>query len=110
MSTCSSSMRQYRHRKLLRQVYSTLVLSLLILASFSWFYWDWQSTHARVESLTFRPQVVQSGDTLWTLAEKSGIGIDTRTLVLKMMDYNKLADTNIRIGQVIYTPAPESRP
>lgn len=115
MSACSSSVRHYRNyrnyrmRKLQRQLCSYLLLFLVIFGSMGWFFWDWQQSNNRVEALSFQPQIVQSGDTLWSLAEKSGLQIDTRTLVLKMMEYNQLEDTTIQTGQVIYTPiAPNS--
>lgn len=109
MSTCSS-LRQYRNRKTQRQFRSFFIFTLLILCSFSWFYWDWQRANDRVEALIFQPQVVQTGDTLWSLAENAKLTIDTRTLVLKMMDYNHLTNPTIRTGQVIYTPASQIHP
>lgn len=109
MSTCSS-LRQYRNRKTHRQFRSYLILILVFLSSFGWFFWDWQRANDRVEALSFQPQVVQTGDTLWSLAENAGLKIDTRTLVLKMMDYNNLTDPTIRTGQVIYTPASQNHP
>ncbi|HHY26001.1 MAG TPA: LysM peptidoglycan-binding domain-containing protein [Desulfitobacterium dehalogenans] len=120
MSTCSSSVRHYRSydrdyrnyrmRKLLRQLCSYLLLFLMIFGSMGWFFWDWNQANSRVEELVFQPQIVQSGDTLWSLAENSGLQIDTRTLVLKIMEYNKLTDTTIQTGQVIYTPISENQP
>jgi hypothetical protein len=109
MSTCSS-LRHYRVRKAQRQFLSILIFTLIFSMSFGWFYWDWQRMNESVNSLTFQPQVVQPGDTLWSLAENAGLKIDTRTLVLKIMDYNKLTDPTIRIGQVIYTPSSENLP
>lgn len=109
MSTCSS-LRQYRNRKAQRQFRSFFIFTLLTLSSFSWFCWDWQRANDRVEALIFQPQVVKTGDTLWSLAENAELTIDTRTLVLKMMDYNHLTDPTIRTGQVIYTPASQIHP
>jgi hypothetical protein len=109
MSTCSS-LRQYRNRRSQRLLRSNLIVFLLIVSSLGWFFWDWQQSTNKVESLIFHPQVVQTGDTLWSLAENSGLNIDTRTLVLKMMDYNHLPDSTIRTGQVIYTPAARNHP
>ena len=119
MSACSSSVRHYRSyrphrsyrtRKLQRLIFTYSLLFLVIFGSMSWFFWDWNQAHNQVESLTFQPQIVQSGDTLWSLAENSGLHIDTRTLVLKIMEYNRLADTTIQTGQVIYTPIAPSLP
>ena len=109
MSTCSS-LRQYRNRKAQRQFLSSLILILLFLSSFVWFYWDWQRANDRVEALIFQPQVVQTGDTLWSLAENARLKIDTRTLVLEIMNYNHLTDATIRTGQVIYTPISQNNP
>lgn len=109
MSTCSS-LRQYRNRRAQRQYRSFFIFILLTLSSFGWFCWDWQRANDRVEALIFQPQVVQTGDTLWSLAESAELTIDTRTLVLKMMDYNHLVDPTIRTGQVIYTPALQKNP
>lgn len=103
MSTCSS-LRRHRTRKIQRESRSFLALTLILVLSFGWFIWDWQRSNHKVESLTYRPQVVQAGDTLWSLAEKANLDIDTRTLVLKMMDHNQMTDPTIRTGQVIYTP------
>ena len=103
MSTCSS-VRVYRQRKSQRQIRDGIIFILILFFTFGWFYWDWQRANARVDALIFQPQVVQAGDTLWSLAEETGLRIDTRTLVLRIMDYNHLPDPTIRIGQVIYTP------
>lgn len=106
MSTCSSlrHYRNYRMRKLQREFCSYLILFLVVFGGMGWFIWDWQLTNNRVESLVYQPQIVQAGDTIWSLAEDSGLRIDTRTLVLKIMEYNQLTDTTIQTGQVIYTP------
>jgi len=128
MSTCSSSVRYYhkprhyrnpyRHqryknhksRKVIKALSSYLLLILLIIGSMSWFIWDWKESYNSLENLTFQPQIVQQGDTLWSLAENTGLPIDTRTLVLKIMEYNQLTDTTIQTGQVIYTPILANQP
>ncbi|NMA69353.1 MAG: LysM peptidoglycan-binding domain-containing protein [Desulfitobacterium sp.] len=96
--------RAVRQRKNQRQVLSSFILILLLLSTMSWFIWDWQNTMYKVDSLIYEPYVVQSGDTLWSLAAGSGTGIDTRTLVQKIMEYNQLTDSTIQTGQLIYTP------
>lgn len=103
MSTCSVLRRQ-RTRRIQRQIRTLSVFILIWAAITAWFLWDWEQNKHAVESLNFHPQVVQAGDTLWSLAEKANLDIDTRTLVLKMMDYNHLTDPTIRTGQVIYAP------
>ncbi len=57
------------------------------------------------EQIIYQPTVVQYGDTLWGLAENTGIHMDTRTLVLKIMSYNSLANSTILPGQTIYIPS-----
>ena len=117
MSACSSTVRHYKsHRnykrnyrsykvkKIQRILLSYLLLFLILFGGMGWFVWDWQQANSKIESLVFQPQIVQTGDTLWSLAENSGLRIDTRTLVLKIMEYNQLTDTTIQTGQVIYTP------
>ena len=120
MSACSSSVRNYRGhyrsyrnyrmKQLQRQLCSYMLLFLMVFGSMGWFFWDWSQANSRVEDLAFQPQIVQSGDTLWSLAENSGLQIDTRTLVLKIMEYNQLTDTAIQTGQVIYTPILKNQP
>ncbi|AGA69301.1 LysM domain-containing protein [Desulfitobacterium dichloroeliminans LMG P-21439] len=116
MSTCTSSIRHYRNyrnyrmRKLQRQFCSYLLLFFVIFGGMGWFVWDWNQANSKVEALTFQPQIVQSGDTLWSLAENTGLQIDTRTLVLKIMEFNQLTDSTIQTGQVIYTPADPLQP
>jgi hypothetical protein len=125
MSTCSSSIGHYRNpssyrshrsnrynrnhryqqlRKLIKVLSPYLLLIAIFTGSMGWFIWDWQESHKRLDNLAYQPQIVQQGDTLWSLAESSGLPIDTRTLVLKIMEYNQLTDTTIQTGQVIYTP------
>jgi hypothetical protein len=103
MSTCSSP-RQYRHRKTQHQIREFLLFVVFLASCLGWFYWDWQQANAKVEALIFQPQIVQTGDTLWSIAEEAKLPIDTRTLVLKIMDYNHLPDPSIQTGQIIYTP------
>lgn len=59
-------------------------------------------------SLVYEPIVVTSGDTLWNLAEKTGINQDKRMLVSTIMNYNALASSTIYPGQVIYIPVSTS--
>lgn len=48
---------------------------------------------------------VRTGDTLWTLATRTEIpGLDRRTLVEQMKEYNKLEDARIYPGQKLYIP------
>ncbi len=100
----NSHTRVARNRKKRRQVLSYCITVLLILSSIVWFIWDWHKTTEIVDSLIYQPYVVQSGDTLWALASNSGTGLDTRTLVQKIMEYNQLNDSTIQTGQLIYTP------
>ena len=106
----NSHARVVRQRKKRRQVLSYFLLILLIISSMAWFVWDWQKTSEVVDNLIYQPYVVQSGDTLWTLAAGSGTGVDPRTLVQKIMEYNQLTDTTIQTGQLIYTPASHKLP
>ena len=119
MSTCSSTIRHYksqrnyrsyRMRKILRLLLSYLMLFLIVFGSMAWFIWDWKQANNMIDSLIYQPQIVQTGDTLWSLAANSGLQIDTRTLVLKIMEYNQLTDTTIQTGQVIYTPISLQQP
>lgn len=57
-----------------------------------------------VQSLYYQPVMVQSGDTLWQLADQTGLPDDTRTLVRQIIKYNGLADSTIHPGQTIYLP------
>jgi hypothetical protein len=56
------------------------------------------------EQIIYQPVIVQHGDTLWGLAENTGIHMDTHRLVLKIMVYNSLANSTILPGQTIYIP------
>ena len=85
-----------------RQVVPIMLGIFLLFVSF--LYYEWHVHIRQLNSLVFQPQVVQAGDTLWRLAEESGLNIDTRTLVLKIMQYNSLPDSTIKPGQVIYIP------
>lgn len=125
MSTCSSvgkyknyhlgpskrnyTYRNYRSRavrksKNRRQILSSIILVCLLISAMTWFIWDWQKTMDKVDSLIYQPYIVQSGDTLWSIATSSKTGIDTRTLVQKMIEYNQLTDSTIQTGQLIYAP------
>lgn len=119
MSTCSSTVRHYKNhrnyrsyrmKKIQEVLISYLMLFLILAGSMGWFVWDWKQANNKVEALSFQPQIVQTGDTIWSLAENSGLQIDTRTLVLKIMEFNQLTDTTIQTGQVIYTPISPSQP
>ncbi|MHB1406030.1 MAG: LysM peptidoglycan-binding domain-containing protein [Desulfitobacteriaceae bacterium] len=54
--------------------------------------------------LVYQPVVVKTGDTLWKLAQGSGLNQDTRTVILIIKKYNSLANGVIYPGQVIYIP------
>ncbi|MFZ3100716.1 MAG: LysM peptidoglycan-binding domain-containing protein [Desulfitobacteriaceae bacterium] len=76
-----------------------LLLFLIITVHFIWI-----NIPVPAEQLIYQPTVVQYGDTLWGLAENTGIHMDTRTLVLKIMSFNSLANSTIIPGQTIYIP------
>jgi len=61
-------------------------------------------TPPRIAEVVYQPIVVQDGDSLWRLAERTGLAQDTRTLVYQIMKYNGLIDSTIHPGQVIYVP------
>ena len=54
--------------------------------------------------VVYQPVLVQNGDNLWRLAERTGLAEDTRTLVQQIMKYNGLIDSTIHPGQTIYVP------
>jgi LysM repeat protein len=97
---CSSHSR--RKQYIIRRFTAVFVLLLLLLATCL----VCRNGAEPAEQFVYQPVVVQYGDTLWRLAENSGIQMDTRTLVLKIMAYNSLAGSTIHPGQTIYIPIP----
>ncbi|MDA8228355.1 MAG: LysM peptidoglycan-binding domain-containing protein [Desulfitobacterium hafniense] len=57
-------------------------------------------------AFAFQPVVVEVGDTIWELAQKSNLSLDTRTIVHNIIEYNYLSDSTIKPGQVLYIPVP----
>lgn len=81
---------------------------LLILTCVLAFRYAWVANQTVTENIIYEPIVVQSGDTLWEIAEDSGLKQDTRDTVFEIMRYNSLSDSTIVPGQVIYIPVPMS--
>jgi hypothetical protein len=48
--------------------------------------------------------VVQSGDTLWSIAKSADPGADTQTIVQQMLQVNRLAGPDIAAGQHLWVP------
>ena len=54
---------------------------------------------------TGRPYVVHEGDTLWSIAQKEDtFGVDTRTVVLQIMQFNHMSDAQIQPGETLLLP------
>jgi len=98
---CRSRRSRRKKTGIKRWIASFLVL-LFILTTYA----ICQKTAEPAEQFIYQPVVVQYGDTLWELAESSGLQMDTRTLVLKIIAYNSLAGSTILPGQTIYIPGP----
>jgi LysM domain. len=77
---------------------------MLSLAVILTVYFTYKSIPEPAEQLNYQPVIIQHGDTLWELAENTGIQMDTHRLVLKIMVYNSLANSTILPGQTIYIP------
>ena len=93
--------RRGRQKQRIKRLKSfALLLFLIITVHFIWI-----NIPVPAEQLIYQPTVVQYGDTLWGLAENTGTHMDTRTLVLKIMSYNSLANSTILPGQTIYLPS-----
>ncbi len=90
-----------RQKKRIKRLKSFIILFFIIMT----IHFFWTNIPAPTEQLIYQPTVVQNGDTLWGLAQSTGILIDTRTLVLKIMSYNSLASSTILPGQIIYIPS-----
>lgn len=58
----------------------------------------------QTDSLSYKPIVVQEGDTLWILAQKSDLQMDINSLINETMKYNHLYNTYIQPGQTLYIP------
>ncbi|MHB8126847.1 MAG: LysM peptidoglycan-binding domain-containing protein [Desulfitobacteriaceae bacterium] len=103
-STSSVNFRTCRSRQKQRvnQFKSLLLLLLIIVIAV---HFIWINIPVPTEQLIYQPIVVQYGDTLWGLAVNTGIQMDTRTLVLKIMSYNSLANSTILPGQTIFIPS-----
>jgi len=63
------------------------------------------NTAVKQAEISYHRVVVQSGDTLWSLASNFNAAQDTGLLVYKTMEYNNLNSTYIQPGQIIYVPA-----
>ncbi|MDR1960900.1 MAG: LysM peptidoglycan-binding domain-containing protein [Gracilibacteraceae bacterium] len=59
---------------------------------------------ARVYSFDYVPATVENGDTLWGLTSKHNQGLGTDSLVAMTISYNRLNNSGIQPGQVIYIP------
>ena len=93
------------HQKQRMRRFKTLILLFFIVIAV---HFVWANIPVATEQLIYQPIVVQYGDTLWGLAENTGIHMDTRTLVLKIMSYNSLSNSTILPGQTIYIPSATS--
>ncbi len=106
MATGTSSVNfrahQLRYKQRIIKRFKSLVVFLFLLIAI---HFIWINTPGTSEQLIYQPIVVQYGDTLWELALNTGIPMDTRTLVLKIMNYNSLANSTINPGQTIYIPS-----
>jgi hypothetical protein len=55
-------------------------------------------------SYNFVPAVVAQGDTLWSLTAKYNQNRDFGSLIPLTVSYNRLNNTNIQAGQLLYIP------
>jgi hypothetical protein len=55
-------------------------------------------------SYNYVPAVVEQGDTLWSLTAKYNQDRDFGSLIPLTVSYNRLNNTNIQAGQIIYIP------
>jgi hypothetical protein len=96
------SRRSRRKKTVIKRWIASFLVLLFMLTTYA----ICQKTVEPAEQFVYQPVVVQYGDTLWELAESSGLQMDTRTLVLKIIAYNSLAGSTILPGQTIYIPGP----
>jgi LysM repeat protein len=97
-----TNVRTYRSRQKQNGRYFKVLL-IFLLITFS-VYFTKTSISVPEERFVYQPVVVQHGDTLWGLAENTGLHMNTGRLVGKIMVYNSLANSTILPGQTIYIP------
>lgn len=100
---------RYRRRFKQRELWKSAIagLSIVIVLLFMGYGLVHQAvTTTNDVPLIYEPIVVSGGDSLWTLAGKTGINQDKRILISKIMNYNALVSTTIYPGQVLYIPMP----
>lgn len=92
--------RKHRKTLLTRRLITLVIFAFVLILGYSWL----TPSHTSEQQIVYQPIVVESGDTLWSLAEKSGVTGDTRSVIHDMMHYNGLIDSTIQPGQIIYVP------
>ena len=83
---------------------TTVFIIVFILLIMRYAFTQRMAVPAKQSGYVYEPIVVTSGDTLWKLADKTGVDLDKRSIVAQIMNYNALASTTIYPGQVIYIP------
>lgn len=95
------------HDRKIRRPY-LLVLTLFLLILFLGARHFVNNVHPS-EGTIIKTRVVEAGDTLWDIAQSSGLKKDTREIVLQIMKLNSLTNDTIQPGQIIYVPVASTK-
>ena len=97
-----------RHHKKSKRAAFNLVAGFIVFAIVLWIWMTFNtftsSSHNSRPELIYEPVVVHAGDTLWKLAQTSGLEQDPRAIIIMIKNYNALPNGVIYPGQVIYIP------
>lgn len=89
------------NHKVKRFYFLVVCLFIIILTLSTRYFFN----HSRPqEGVIIKTRIVEAGDTLWAIAQSSGLKKDTRELVFQIMKLNSLNNDSIQPGQVIYVP------
>ena len=100
-----------RRRRELRQRFFTSVLALILSAGISFTFFSFrtkaQSSNEEITYKYYKSIIVESGDTLWNLAEEFGAlehYASHQEYIEEVMQMNGLSDEQITTGQYIIIP------
>ena len=93
------------NRKSFKKINLLLILTALIIASYSILSWATDSgSHPSHEEEIY--VVVEKGDTLWDIAKKHKKDKeDIREVIYNISKYNNMESLNIVPGQIVYIPS-----